>query len=101
MELHEMTMMIKLERAQELQFEITEDPMKARSLGDELMTKLLEACEANPARRDEIIANGNAWLVDMVARFGGRRQWDLAEQFQYLLRRLNVEVGEVRAGYYD
>lgn len=100
-ELDEMTMMIKLERAQELQFEITQDPMKARSLGDELMAKLREACEANPAMKTEIIANINAWLIDMFSTFGGRRQWDLAEQFQYLLRRLSTEVGEVPPNYYD
>lgn len=101
MEIHEATMMIKLERVQALQFEITEDPMRARSLGDELIIKVREACEANPAMRNEIIANGNAWLVDMFAKFGGRGEWDRAEQFQYLLRRLSAEVGEVPPDYYD
>lgn len=94
-------MMIQLERAQALQFEITEDPMKARGLGDELMTNLREACEASPGLKNEIIANGNAWLVDMFARFGGRGEWHHAEQFQYLLRRLSAEVGEVPEDYYD
>lgn len=101
MEVDELTMMIKLEKAQALQFEITADPKKARSLGDELMTKLREACDANPARRNDIIATGNAWLVEMITKYGGRREWDVAEEFQYLLRRLSAEVGEVPPNYYD
>lgn len=101
MEPEDRTMAIKLERAQQIQFQISADPMKARVLGDELISKLYEACHANPPRKNNIIAAVNTWLREMIIKFGGQNQWDLAEQFQYLLRRIDSEVGEVPSDYYD